>query len=132
MSAALQTRAPWWTPKWVDEKVTQRLHHEATAWVKDIRDDERHPARLALDDLLRQLADDLQNDPETKEKAERLKQRLLSHPQVTTSAVSLWKAIERSLLESLADPESAIRSRAIAALADFGRRLGESIAMATS
>ena len=125
VSSALQTRAPWWTPKWLDEKVTQRLHAEATAWVADIRDDERHPARLALDDLLRQLAADLQSDPATMERAERLKQRLLSQPQVTTSAVSIWKAVERSLLESLASPDSVIRARVIAALVEFGERLGQ-------
>jgi uncharacterized membrane-anchored protein YjiN (DUF445 family) len=129
VSAALQTRAPWWTPKWLDERVTQRLHAEATAWVADIRDDTQHPARLALDDLLRQLAADLQNDPATIERAERLKQRLLSQPQVTTSAVSIWKAIERSLLESLESPDSAIRARVVAALVEFGDRLGHDDAL---
>jgi uncharacterized membrane-anchored protein YjiN (DUF445 family) len=123
VTAALSTRAPWWTPRWLDERVTQRLHAEALAWVADIRDDPAHPAREALDSLLRQLATDLQTDAATIERAERLKQRVLSQPQVTATAISLWNAVKRSLLEALDVPDSAIRARAVRALTEFGGRL---------
>jgi uncharacterized membrane-anchored protein YjiN (DUF445 family) len=123
VTAALSTRAPWWTPKWLDERVTQRLHAEALAWVSDIRDDADHPARRALDGLLTQLAVDLQTDPATMERAERLKQRVLSQPQVTATAISLWNTVKRSLLASLDAPESAVRTRAVKALTELGSRL---------
>jgi uncharacterized membrane-anchored protein YjiN (DUF445 family) len=120
---ALSTRAPWWTPQWLDEQVTHRLHSEAIAWVADIRDDPDHRARRALDDLLSQLAHDLQHDPDTMERAERLKQRVLSQPQVAVTATSLWNALRRALLESLASTDSAVKSRAVVSLAAFGARL---------
>lgn len=119
----LATRAPWWTPQWLDEKVTDRLHVEALAWVADIRDDPAHPARKALDDLLRDLSHDLQHDPETMERAERLKRRVLTQPQVVVAATSLWRGLRRALVTTLEDPESTVRNRAAVALADFGQRV---------
>ena len=129
VSAALESRAPWWTPKWLDDRVVRRLHSEAVSWVADIRDTPDHPARAALDALLRQLASDLQHDSATIERAERLQRRVLSAPQVVTSAVSLWNAVRRSLLEALETPDSAVRTRAVRALADFGGRLAADAAL---
>jgi len=122
--AVVGERAPWWTPQWIDETVARRVHREAVEWVRDIRDEPGHPARVALDRLLGELAQDLQHDPETIERAERLKHRLLAAPQVVTTAAALWTAVRRALLVSLDDPDSVVRTRAVAALTDFGRRLG--------
>ncbi|MEJ7743651.1 MAG: DUF445 domain-containing protein [Nocardioidaceae bacterium] len=123
VAAVLSTRAPWWTPQWLDEKVTERLQLEALAWIADIRDDPDHDARRAFDDLLRQFSADLQHDPSTIERAERLKQRVLSQPQVVVTAVSLWGALRRALLETLDDPHSPLRARGIAQLQTLGKRL---------
>jgi uncharacterized membrane-anchored protein YjiN (DUF445 family) len=123
VAAALETRAPWWTPKWLDDRVIGRLHAEAVAWVVDIRNTPDHPARHAFDALLRQLAADLQHDDETIERAERLQRRVLGSPQVVASSVSLWNALRRSILEALAMPDSAVRTRAVRALSDFGAAL---------
>ncbi len=56
-------RAPWWAPDALNERVIHRLHTELLAWIEDIRDDPYHRSRLALDRLLRELADDLLHDP---------------------------------------------------------------------
>ncbi|MBA2531377.1 MAG: DUF445 domain-containing protein [Nocardioidaceae bacterium] len=119
----LRQRAPWWSPEWVDGLVTQRIHVELVNWVAEIRDDARHPARLALDQLLRDLARDLQNDSNTMARAERLKRRLLGTPQVATTVTSLWQAARRALVVALDDPTSAVRQRGVNALAAFGQRL---------
>ncbi len=123
VTAVLRTRAPWWTPKWLDDAVTDRLQVEALAWIADIRDQPNHDARRALDDLLLQLSSDLQHDPATIERAERLKFRVLSQPQVVVTAVSLWGALRRALLETLEDPHSSLRARAVTQLQAVGRRL---------
>lgn len=125
VSDIIRTRAPWWTPTWLDEKVATRIHREAMAWIVDIRDDPHHHARRALDDLLSQLAHDLQHDPDTMARAERLKVRVLSQPQVAETATSLWRAVSRALDVTLADPESVVRRRAIERLTAFGIRLSE-------
>jgi uncharacterized membrane-anchored protein YjiN (DUF445 family) len=116
----LSSRAPWWTPKWLDDRVVRRLRSEALAWVAEIRDDPDHAARRALDDLLVQLASDLQTDPDTIERAEGLKRRMLAQPQVLVAAMSLWDALRRAVVTALEDPESQLRRRAVAALEAFG------------
>jgi len=123
VTAVLGERAPWWTPPVLNDRVTARIHVELVRWVADIRDDPRHQARQALDSMLTQLAHDLLEDPATQERTERLKDRLLDHPQVIASAVSLWNALRRALTTSLRDPEGAVRSRLLVELAAFAQRL---------
>jgi uncharacterized membrane-anchored protein YjiN (DUF445 family) len=119
----LGERAPWWAPERLNEAVTQRLHLEAIRWVEDIRDDPQHHARQAFDSMLEQLSHDLLTDPQTADRAERLKERLLDHPQVVSTAVSLWKALRSALLASVRDPQGAVRQRLLAELSAFGARL---------
>jgi uncharacterized membrane-anchored protein YjiN (DUF445 family) len=122
-------RAPWWSPQWLDERVVERVHHEAVRWVADVRDDPRHPARGALDRLLSQLAQDLQHDAVTIARAEALKERLLAHPQAARSTVAVWDAIRAVLVDALADPQGPLLTRAAAELAGFGRRLSSERAL---
>ena len=107
----LEQRAPWWAPPRLNDAVTRRLHAELLVWLDEIRDDPHHQARQAFDSMLSQLADDLQHDPDTQERTERLKERLLDHPQVVESSVALWNALRRALQASLVDPDGAVRER---------------------
>jgi uncharacterized membrane-anchored protein YjiN (DUF445 family) len=122
-------RAPWWAPQSLNHRVTHRLHVEALAWLEDIRDDPYHHARTALDGALTQLAQDLLHDPQTQERMERLKDRVLSHPQLVVTATSLWNAFRRALMASLDDPEGPVRVRALQELTRFGKRLEEDAAL---
>jgi uncharacterized membrane-anchored protein YjiN (DUF445 family) len=116
-------RAPWWAPPALNDRVTRRLHVEALAWIDDIRRDPFHHARAALDSALAKLAEDLQHDPETQERMERLKNRVLSHPQLLVTATSLWNAFRRALLASLDDPDGPVRNRALTELTAFADRM---------
>jgi uncharacterized membrane-anchored protein YjiN (DUF445 family) len=79
-----------------------------------------------------QLADDLQHDPDTQARMERLKDRLLDQPQVVESGIALWNALRRVLQASLLDPDGAVRRRLGEELAAFGARLREDPALRTS
>lgn len=116
-------RAPWWSPESLNEKVTRRLHVEVVAWVDDIRKDPYHHARAALDSMLARLADDLLHDEETQERAERLKERVLDHPQALVTATSLWSAFRSALLSALAEEDGPLRGRGVLELTRFGTRL---------
>ena len=118
-------RAPWWSPQVVNDRVTRRLHIELLAWIEDIRDDPEHEVRLAFDRLLERLAKDLLHDPETQERAENLKNRVLSQPQVVATATSLWNAVRRAVVEALEDAEGYLRRRALEELRAFAERLRE-------
>jgi uncharacterized membrane-anchored protein YjiN (DUF445 family) len=128
-TAVLGERAPTWVPDRVNELVTERVHLETIRWIADIRADPQHRARHALDSLLAQLADDLLTNPATQDRAERLKTRLLEHPQFLASGMALFDAIKQALLEALADDQGPLRARAAAELVAFGARLADDAAL---
>ena len=123
VASIVRERAPWWTPGWLDQKVIDRVHHEALAWLSDVRDHPNHSARRAFDDLLVQLAQDLQRDPDTIARAEALKVSVMAHPQIGASSVAAWHALRTALLGALADADGPLRRRGVAALSEFGERL---------
>ncbi|HEY9337981.1 MAG TPA: DUF445 domain-containing protein [Kribbella sp.] len=116
-------RAPRWSPQWVDRLVIDRIHREALAWLADVRDNQSHAARRAVDRLLGQLADDLQHDPDTMARFEAWKARMLTHPDMGSSLAAVWDAMRTALIEAINDPDSTLRARAIRALQDLGKRL---------
>jgi uncharacterized membrane-anchored protein YjiN (DUF445 family) len=118
-------RAPWWSPAAVNDRVTHRIHLEVVAWVEEIRSDPYHHARGALDSALSQLAEDLLHDEATQIRMERLKERVLAHPQLVVTATSLWNAFRRALMESLEDEDGPLLARARTELVAFGDRLRE-------
>jgi uncharacterized membrane-anchored protein YjiN (DUF445 family) len=108
---------------WLDEKVALWVHGELLRWVAEIRDSPRHLARRALDDWLAQLADNLQNNPHTQQRAEHLKQRVLAQEKVIDTSIALWDAFRRALIASLEDDQGLLRERAIQELHGIGRQL---------
>ncbi len=116
-------RAPWWAPDSLNERVIHRLHTEILNWLQDIRREPHHRSRIALDRLLRDLAGDLLEDEATIERMERLKARFLGHPQVTTTYISLWNALKRSLEKALADTDGEIVRRGVTEVQAYGHRL---------
>lgn len=122
-AAVVGERAPWWAPDRLNEVVTDRIHLEAVRWLADIRNDPEHRARHALDSLLAQLADDLLTNPDTQARAERLKTRMLEHPQLLASGMAVFDAIKQALLEALADDRGLLRERATDELVRFAGRL---------
>lgn len=116
-------RVPSWAPGWVGDLVADRLHAEAVQWVRDVRSDPRHRVRLAVDDLLGDLARDLQEDPSTMERAEMLKERLLTHPQTADATLAIWEVLRSGLQRALEDPSGLLRARIGTELRRLGERL---------
>ncbi|MCW2779699.1 MAG: hypothetical protein JWR35_148 [Marmoricola sp.] len=125
----LGERAPWWAPQRLNERVTERIHLEAIRWIADIRADPQHHAREALDSLLAQLAEDLLSNPETMERAERFKTRMLETPELVSAGMAVWDALRTALVDSLADEVGPLRERAVGELVKFAQRLGSDDAL---
>lgn len=124
-------RAPWWSPPWLDGRVIQWTYNQVVEWLGDIRANAHHPARMAFDDLLRQLSTDLQHDPEVQERAEALKTRLLENPQVSVTAVSLWGSFKHTLLTAMDDETSYFHTRGNELLAQLSDTLQHDEAVRT-
>lgn len=116
-------QAPGWTPQWLDNRVANRIYREIVRWVHEVRMDQQHPARRALDDLLRRFAHDLQHDERTQARMEALKERLLAHPEMRKATVATWSTARRLLLEAIEDEDGELRARIAVALRDLGGHL---------
>jgi uncharacterized membrane-anchored protein YjiN (DUF445 family) len=118
-------RAPLWVPDWLNDRLGKRVYTEAQNWVDEVVADRDSAGRKAIDDLLARYADALQNDPETRAKADEFQQRLLNSPGLADTVAGLWSSVRGFLLEALEDPTSSRRGRSEEALVDLGHRLVE-------
>lgn len=116
-------RAPWWAPEALNERIIHRLYAELLDWIDDIRTSPEHRSRVALDRMLTELADGLLHDPATMARMERFKERVLAHPQVAATFVSLWNALRRAAVSALADTDGLLIKRAVAEVMALGERL---------
>lgn len=116
-------RAPSWTPKFLDDRIAERVHRELEMFLLAVRDDPLHAVRLSLDKLLLKFAGDLQSDPATMAKAESFKRRILNNEQVQSLAASAWRSIKEAVLEAADDPNSQLRQSVTEGLYSLGRTL---------
>ena len=124
-TAIVRERAPKWLPEFLNQRVVSWTYWQAVEWVQSVRDDREHPTRRALDHLLLRIANDLQNDEAVQARAEALKVRLLSHPQIGDTVTSLWRSLRNSLTGAMDDPESALYRRGVTALTRLGGAVAE-------
>jgi uncharacterized membrane-anchored protein YjiN (DUF445 family) len=110
-------------PRLAHRFVDETAYNEAVKFVRAVQADPRHQARLALDGYLARLAEGLQHDPEMQARLERAKAGVFDSPRVGELAAQVWNTAKAGLLASLADPQSGLRVRAVAALTDIGARL---------
>jgi len=118
-------RAPVWSPIWVDRMVGKWGYEQIQTWITQIREDPGHDIRVALDDLLGDLARDLQEDEHIRERAEALKVRLLTHPSLTDTVISLWGSLRDSLLAAMEDETSSLWRRVDGWIAEFAQHLND-------
>lgn len=116
-------RLPSWVPSMAARLVDDTVYREAVQFVDAVRADPRHQARGAIDGYLARLSDNLQHDPATMVRLEEAKAAVFDSPRVRQLAADAWNTAKAGLLRSLADPDSALRRRAAAALAEVGERL---------
>jgi uncharacterized membrane-anchored protein YjiN (DUF445 family) len=119
----VQQRAPSWSPRFVDSLIADRVFLEVQNFAWAVKTDPEHPMRKAVDTFLDEFAGDLQNDPVTIEKAERIKNQIVAQPDVQAFIGKAWGTVKALILDAAADPSSALRTRVRDALVSFGQRL---------
>ena len=120
---AVARQAPAWSPRFVDEKIAERVHAEVVRVAIEVRDDPEHPLRESLDRFLASYADDLQHDPETQRRADEARTALLAHPQVRQAFADAASSVRTVVLEAVDDPTGELRVRMTEAVRAFGARL---------
>ncbi|MDF9813426.1 uncharacterized membrane-anchored protein YjiN (DUF445 family) [Streptomyces sp. SPB162] len=120
---AVQGGAPGWTPRFVDRKVGERVYKELVRFTAEMRDMPDHPARGAVDRFLADFAVELQSDPDTRERVERLKKDLLARGEVQDLIESAWTAVRGMVVAAAEDERSELRLRTRASLLSLGTRM---------
>jgi uncharacterized membrane-anchored protein YjiN (DUF445 family) len=116
-------RAPSWSPRFVDDIIADRVFLEVQNFAWAVKTDPEHPLRKAVDTFLVEFAGDLQRDPETIERVERIKFQVVEHPEVQRFIGRAWSTVKTLVLDAAADPSSALRRRVRNGLLLLGARL---------
>lgn len=85
--------------------------------------DPEHPLRDKVQEGLEKLAQDLQRDPETRAKVEKLKNDLLANPAVADWWMGVWERLRLSLIASIRNPDKAMGGQVGHSLAELGETL---------
>ena len=85
--------------------------------------DPEHPLRGKIEEGLKELANDLRHDPETRERVEEMKRELLENPAVAEWWMGIWERIRQSLIRRARDPDSELGADMRSGLADLGEAL---------
>lgn len=82
-----------------------------------------HPVRLKVEENLEKLADDLVNDPQTRDKVESAKRELLANPALTDWWQGVWERIRTGLIVVARNPGSGLSEQFSSALQELGTAL---------
>ena len=85
--------------------------------------DPHHHLRAKVQEGLQKLASDLQHDPETRAKVERMKNDLLANPAVGDWWMGVWERLRLSLIETIRNPDKAMGGEVGNSLAELGKTL---------
>ncbi|MCZ6717230.1 MAG: DUF445 domain-containing protein [Gammaproteobacteria bacterium] len=119
----IKTSSPWWLPKFVDQEIYDKLVAEFEELLDRVGDDSENEARQNFNDEVNRFLNALKNDPEVIARGERLKDELLSHPEVQQYFFDIWNEISVYLSRESADPNSRIRRKIETGIMQFGDAL---------
>ena len=123
LDAIVLRDSPGWSPRFVDLIVSERIYKELVEFTWKIRSEPDHEVRLAANKFLHEFADDLQHDPATIAKAERIKASVMGREEITGLAEAAWRVAKRLILESVDDPDSTLRAKIRENVQNIGVRL---------
>jgi uncharacterized membrane-anchored protein YjiN (DUF445 family) len=107
----------------LDENVSDAVISGLNKLAADMADDTEHPLRLRVDDMLADLARNLQTDPKMQQRINDLKSEIIDNPAVQNWIDGLWQQARASLLKAARDPDRALAGR----FGDMLRQLGGSL-----
>jgi len=94
----IEAETPWWVPEAIDEKILRKIVRGIERTLKEVGEDPNHALRQRFDGALAKFIEDLQNSPEVMERAEELKEEILSADAVRHFTSSLWADTKAALV----------------------------------
>jgi uncharacterized membrane-anchored protein YjiN (DUF445 family) len=93
----IREESPWWMPRFVDERVHDKIVDGIGRTLESVNADPDHPLRRQMDDLLITWIGQLRESPEAMARAEALKQQVLDDPTSERLTHSLWRELKQVL-----------------------------------
>lgn len=115
--------SPSWSPRFVDAMVGEKIHRELVEFTWKVRSNPQHEVRLAMNEFLKTFARDLQTDPATMAKAEKVKAELMGRKEISTAAEAAWRIAKKLIEDSVKDPSSTLRAKLVEYSIRMGTRL---------
>jgi len=107
----------------LDENVANALITGLNKLLYDMADYPDHPLRLRVNEMLADLAYDLQHDAEMQAKVAGLKEEIVDNPAMQRWIDGLWQQARGSLLRAARDPDKAMAGKFGEALRQLGTTL---------
>ena len=94
----IEAETPWWVPGVVDDKILKKIMRGMERTLNDVRADVNHPLRERFNTALQKFIDDLHNSPEVMQRAEQLKDEILSADAIRHFSASIWSDAKAALV----------------------------------
>ena len=107
----------------LDERLANSVLDGLYKLLAEVLVDPQHPLRGKIEEGLEKLAHDLQHDPETRAKVERMKRELLDNPAVADWWQGVWERMRTGLIGMARDPDSTLDGWLGSTLAELGAAL---------
>ncbi len=101
----IEAETPWWVPGLVEDRIHRKIVESIERTLAEVRDDPNHPLRARFDAALHDFIHKLDSSPEVIERAEALKEELLSAEVMRRFSSSLWEDSKQALLRYADDPD---------------------------
>ena len=109
----------------LDENVADALISGLNKLLYDMADYPDHPLRLRVNEMLADLAYDMQHDREMQKKVSNLKNEIVENPAMQRWIDGLWQQARGALLKAARDPDKAMAGKFGEALRQLGTTLQE-------
>ena len=107
----------------LDENVADAIINGINKLLFDMADDPDHPLRARVNEMLADLAHDLQHDPAMHARVDRLKAEIIDNPAMQAWIGGLWDQARQALLRAARDPDRSMAGRLGAMLRELGATL---------
>jgi len=107
----------------LDKRISGNVLDGLYKLLAEVLVDPDHPLRGKVEEGLQKLSQDLQHDPETRERVEEMKRDLLENPAVAEWWMGVWERIRRSLIRRAREADTELGSEMRNGLADLGAAL---------
>ncbi|MEM7665477.1 MAG: DUF445 domain-containing protein [Pseudomonadota bacterium] len=107
----------------LDERISGSVLDGLYKLLAEVLVDPDHPLRHKIEEGLEKLSQDLQHDPETRDRVEEMKRELIENPAVAEWWMGVWERIRRSLIRRARDADSGLGGEMRKLLGDLGGAL---------